>query len=1106
MWMLIAAVLVFFMQAGFLLIEAGSAREKNSANVAHKNLSDLIICTLAYCSVGFAIMFGVSYFGIFGVGGVREALEESGGWPEQLIFNLAFCSVAATIVSGAVAERMRIIGYLISTLVIALLVYPLFGHWVWGNSIIASNSAWLADLGFVDHAGGVAVHALGGFYALIAIIILGARDGRFSDDGSVQPISGSSHVLVLAGTLILFVTWIPFNTGALDPNSNAFADAALVTILAAAAGGAAGKIVGFVLHQRKFDPVASGNGILGGLIAATSGTLFLGPMGAITIGLIGGAVAIYSNHIILHRFKLDDPVGAVGVHGAAGIAGGLMFPLVAIYPLPAGSVAQQLGIQALGSLTVIAWAMGVGALCLVVLKALNLLRVTQAEEALGLNFSEHEPGVSDEDVQHVYDLSQKFEEQTENGAYLRASGTSEISHALHEMGVQQKRTLEQYRASVEQFEAAIESLSDGIVIYDSNNVVTVCNTAFKDATDVRRDEIYRGMSRLDALSVYYQDRKEALGIEVDEQTWIKEFLEDEAKNHDVDQEFTADNGKTYLRRVTLIPNGGRVITATDISVIKDAERKAKIAEQTKAEFLANMSHEIRTPMNGIIGMTELLSRTDLTDRQDEFVSVIDRSGNALLTIINDILDFSKIEAGRVRILDEPFILRDCIEDITTLLSNAASEKGIELLVRVQSDLPDGFRGDAGRIRQILTNLVGNAIKFTHEGYVLVDVTGDVKNGRAALQIQVNDTGIGISDEYIETIFQQFSQVDGSHSREYEGTGLGLAITSRLVELMDGDINIESEIDKGSSFTVSLTLPVAPNLNSKSIRAADIEGAKLLIVDDNEVNRNILIEQAKSWGCRCAAVSSVKEAKAFLHKAHAKGIGVDAIICDYQMPGQTGADLLISRARTDAWRDIPIVILTSVTSDAVRDKLLTLGAEKILNKPSRESELVNVLASLLADNMLERHIERTIKQSERPQIKRSQSVSSKKILVAEDIETNQIYIKHLLDNYGFETTIVANGQIAVDRWQTIRPDLILMDVSMPVMNGYEATKAIRETEGRNNLPRTPILALTAHALETDQQRSSEAGMDAHLTKPLSFRTLEKYLIEYGMLSEADLATG
>lgn len=1102
MWMVIAAILVFLMQAGFLLIEAGTVREKNSANVAQKNVADLLICTLIYSSIGFALMFGASSSGLIGQGGVRAALEAEGGWPELLIFNLAFCSVAATIVSGAVAERMRMSAYLISTVAIALFVYPVFGHWVWGNTIISTNPAWLADLGFVDHAGGVAVHALGGFYALVAIMVLGPRAGRFDEKGRVLPIRGSSSVLVLSGALILFVTWIPFNTGALDPTGDLFAHVALLTIVAGAAGGMSGMLVGGILDKGKLNPIASSNGLLGGLIAITSGVHLLEPLSAVAVGAIGGMVAIGGNHILLHRFRLDDPIGAVGVHGFAGIAGAILFPLFSNKALPAGTQFEQIAVQAGGVLAMVIWATATGAFVMFGLKMANRLRVSEAEEFLGLNFSEHEKGVNSAQIETVYKQSKAFESQTAP-SFAATGGTAEISYALAQSTKEYQALAERYRISLEVFESAVESLSDGILIYNAEGVVSLVNSAFADALGVPPNLITVGSNRREALSHYYDHTKDDLDTNLDKEAWIDDFLANEKQQSE--QEIVSSNGRVFLRRINEVPDGGRVITLTDISKVKEAELKARAAERSKAEFLANMSHEIRTPMNGIIGMSDLLAKTKLEPRQSEFVGIISRSGHALLTIINDILDFSKIEAGRVNLMHEPFLLRECIEDVTTLLSTAASDKGIEVLIRVQPGFPSGFVGDVGRIRQILTNLVGNAVKFTHEGYVLVDVSGHVENDVATIQIDVKDTGIGIPQAQCKTIFQKFSQVDGSNTRQYEGTGLGLAIAARLVGLMNGTIDVSSELGSGSCFSVSLELPVDETLNERAHTFSGFAGKRFLIVDDNEVNRNILSEQAKAWGSRFASVPSVQHAIAFVEKARSRGVQLDMIISDYQMPGLTGKDLLLKlNAMHDV--DVPTIMMSSVTSDMIRDELLQAGAARVLNKPVREAELVSVISSILSASETERVLQSV---SDRMKTDRAPNAggvvsSGATVLIAEDTETNQIYMRHLLEQLGLNCVIVSNGQLAVDYWRAANPDLILMDVSMPVMNGHDAAAAIRELEAVMGRPRTPILALTAHALDADREQSQKSGMDAHLTKPLSSKTLERTLIAYGILAEEPAA--
>jgi len=377
MWMIIAAVMVFLMQAGFLMIEAGSVRSKNSVNVAQKNVSDMIICVLCYSLIGFGVMYGTTIGGYIGTGGVKRALEDIGGWPTLLIFNLAFCSVVATIVSGAVAERMRIGAYLASTAFIAILVYPIFGHWVWGNTILTSNLAFLANIGFVDHAGGIAIHALGGFYALAEI----------------------------------------------------FADAALGTVLAGATGGLIGKTLGFFLNRRTFDPAASFNGILGGLVAVTAGVTFIGPMGAAIIGAIGGAVAIGGGHFILTKLKIDDPVSVVAVHGFAGITGGVLFPFFAVTDLPTGNMFTQFAIQGFGALICVVWAMLSG--------LLHLDSIYKASRKERINHNSQAPV------------------------------TSELGYALTNMSDDNERLVQQAAIRSKMYSEAVESLTDGVLIYNS---------------------------------------------------------------------------------------------------------------------------------------------------------------------------------------------------------------------------------------------------------------------------------------------------------------------------------------------------------------------------------------------------------------------------------------------------------------------------------------------------------------------------------------------------------------------------------------------------------------------------------------------------------------
>ena len=1111
MWMIIAAVFVFLMQAGFLMIEAGSVRSKNSINVAQKNVSDMIICVLCYSLIGFGLMYGTTIGGYIGTGGVKAALEEVGGWPTLLIFNLAFCSVVATIVSGAVAERMRIGAYLVSTGFIAILVYPVFGHWVWGNTILTSNLAVLANLGFVDHAGGIAIHALGGFYAIAAIIHLGARQGRFDENGNILPITGHNAVLALSGALILFITWVPFNTGAMEPGTQAFADAALGTILAGAAGGLGGKILGFFLNKKTFDPVSSFNGILGGLVAITAGVAYVGPLGAIILGALGGIVAIGGAHILLHRFRIDDPVGVVAVHGIAGIVGGILFPFFATSPLPTGSAITQFAIQSFGAALCIAWAMTTGFLFIGLMKKLGILRVSAAQEHLGLNFGEHTTGVTDQNLETIYEASQKASSKLGQGKTAVTPVMSELGYALTTMSEDNERLTQQALISAKIYDEAAEALTDGFMTYNSKGEIIQLNTAFKNIMlecgldcelGMTRQEVYGGLVE---LGLYKADIGE-LSI----QEWAEKNIEFTPGMQVKDKSFISPNNRHYMSRMRSIDSGGQIVTVTDVTKMEVALQKAKDAERAKSEFLANMSHEIRTPMNGIIGMTELLGMTDLNERQNHFVKTISSSGNALMTIINDILDFSKIEAGQAKLDPAPFHLRESLEDVTTLLSSSAADKGLDLLIRVQPDLPGTFVGDVGRLRQIMTNLVGNAVKFTHFGHVLIDVSGTVTNGEADLIIKVEDTGIGIPEDNLEGVFEKFKQVDGTTTREYEGTGLGLSISSNLVKLMGGTIRVDSKLKVGSIFTINLTLPTHADIVPKKKAPVEIIGANILVVDDNAVNRNILREQIKYWKCRSIAVESGAKALAVLKNAKSKNVNIDLIIADYHMPSMNGEDLFNAIRTNSNFAHIPIVMLTSVSEDHMTQRLIKNGLNAVLTKPARSSLLLDTITECLHGaqgavkkpapakaDILAPVAAPASKGSNKP----NTSSQTLEVLVAEDNETNQIYVKYLLDELGVNFKIVSNGRLALDKWKSDSPKLILMDISMPEMNGYEATKAIRALEQKTGKARTPIIAVTAHTLRGDEERCLEAGMDDYLSKPISVQRLTDAFIKWGIIQEA-----
>ena len=648
----------------------------------------------------------------------------------------------------------------------------------------------------------------------------------------------------------------------------------------------------------------------------------------------------------------------------------------------------------------------------------------------------------------------------------------------------------------ELLDEAFNALTDGILIYSPDNIIIKFNKAFSDLMKATNVPCRLGMSRQEFL-----DRLRDSGTATYRQKTTQEWLEDQSEDAEEDDSngeiLSLPNGRFYLRRFRSMQNGGHIITVTDVTQIRKAHLKAEAAQIAKSEFLANMSHEIRTPMNGIMGMSQLLSNCKLGEREREFVQTIDRSSQALLTIINDILDFSKIEAGRVELDAEPFLLRESLEDVTSLLSTAATDTGIDLLLRIDPDIPEAYVGDVGRVRQVLTNLIGNALKFTHEGHVLIDVTASIIDKTAKLTIDVGDTGIGIAEDKLSNIFEKFSQADGSTTREYGGTGLGLTISSNLAHLMKGDITAVSELGKGSTFTFTCELGVVEDVAKPTAERPPNISGNILLIDDITLNHDILKEQLNSESCKCISVESARKGLAVLAKAKDKNINIDLIIVDYQMPEMTGEDFIrIAKTHND-YAHIPILLFSSVDNDELKQRMKKLGVDGYLTKPARYQQLLRAVSkTILKSRKSVTAPHGVIDVTPAVHQQSLKTTQSKEgiidVLIAEDNEVNQMFIRYIMEDMGVSFKIVPSGRLAVDKWKLLSPRIIFMDISMPDWNGYEATKAIREWEAKLNLPRTPIVAVTAHALKGDRQDCLDNDMDDYLSKPLAINRLKEMM--------------
>lgn len=622
---------------------------------------------------------------------------------------------------------------------------------------------------------------------------------------------------------------------------------------------------------------------------------------------------------------------------------------------------------------------------------------------------------------------------------------------------------------------SIETIQDGYAVFDIDNGLLMANHAYLSVFD-GLEEVAPGVSYARILQLLTEEGIVNIGRRPPSE-WRAEMLERWQSSNPEPTIIRLWNNQ-YIRLIDRRGHGGDVVSlALNITetvkyeeALKAAQIKAESANRAKSAFLANMSHEIRTPMNGVVGMADLLTDTKLDDEQHLYVETIKGSAEALLVIINDVLDFSKIEAEKLILHPEPFDLERCVHEILLMLQGKAKEKNVDLLIDYDMFMPSYFIGDPGRIRQVITNIVGNALKFTLSGHVMVCVVGlEQLDGQTDIHVTIEDTGIGIPEDKVHHIFGEFNQVDDERNREFEGTGLGLSITKKLINLMDGQIWVESKVGVGSCFGFKISLPVADH-SAEPMPDLQNKYKRVLIADASHELNSILSKQMNALGADVVCISKYGELENALRETF------DVFLCGSGFPNNDPFELV--EVASNHQPDLRIVMLDASQNDVQQDPS-GQHVNATLQKPVSRRSLFAVLNEL--SNPSAQATETDAAVSNEP-VERGEAGRKLRVLTAEDNKTNQLVFKKMVKNLDIELQFAGNGEEAVDLFQSYNPDLIFMDISMPKVDGKEATRRIRTIEADLGT-HVEIIALTAHAMNGDKEEILAAGLDQYLTKPL-----------------------
>ena len=1053
-WVLVCSALVFSMQAGFLCLESGLTRSKNNINVALKNLTDFGLSVVIFWFVGWALMFGVSQGGWFGSGGLMPAVGRgNGGEATFFLFQVMFCGTSVTIVSGAVAERMRFVGYLIVVALQSGLLYTVFGHWAWAGVAMQDPQGWLAARGFVDFAGSSVVHALGGWVSLAGVLVLGARSGRFAADGTVRRIPGSSGPLALLGVLILWFGWFGFNGGSTLAMDERVAPVLANTLLAGSAGMVTGLALSFVLRGYA-DVGFIANGTLAGLVAITAGCHAVSSPAALLIGVVAAFVMVALDRL-LERLRIDDVVGAVPVHVGGGVWGTLAVGLFGEpeYLGTGLSRVDQLGVQLLGSAACFVWGFGLSYLVLKGINRLIPLRVDAEAERIGLNVAEHAESTE------LVDLFTAMNDQAARGDITNRLPVEPFTE-VGQIAAHHNLVLDALERAVARTQRIIETAMDGIVTFRPNTLlVEHMNPAAMSMFGYERDARLHGRS-IEALigptastsltdvlprtsspdgKATARSPQELLGLRADGSEFPMEVVITEV----------AEGASSFLTG-----------TFRDITQRKAAERTllaakeaAESANRMKSQFLANMSHELRTPLNAILGYSEMLHEDAVATKQAALAGDLEKirgAGSHLLQVINDVLDLSKIEAGKIDLVLEWIDVQELADDVVMTLSPLLSRNQNTFSVQLDPAVPRIY-ADATRVRQCLLNLLGNASKFAHGKAVALETKQELRGGEPFIVFSVRDSGIGMTPAQMESLFQAFTQADASTTRKFGGTGLGLAISQRFCKMMGGLIRVESTHGVGSTFKMELPCSVAASRSSfppprtaerrPSLPPPPGTRGTVLAIDDDPTVLELLQRFLSKQGFHVATADSGAEGL-----QQAAELRPNVITLDVVMPGMDGWMVLRSLKASPTLASIPVILLT-MTDDA--GKGFALGAEDFLTKPIDRARLLAILER--------------VKPMER----------DAHILVVEDDPDSREVLVRMLEREGYRPATAANGREALARVAERTPAVILLDLMMPEMNGFEFITELRSDPTKRAIP---IVVVTAKELSDEDRERLRGHVD------------------------------